>query len=78
MPDWVASVYTTSSFSGNLKESEEGKLGWFSKQSIPYEQMWEDDRYWLPILISGRTFKGSFEFSADGKKIVDYKVETLN
>lgn len=77
-PDWVASVYTTSSFTGNLIESEEGKLRWFSKQSIPYEEMWEDDKHWLPILISGKRFKGSFEFSQDGKKIVDYKVETLN
>jgi 8-oxo-dGTP diphosphatase len=33
---------------------------------IPYEEMWADDRHWLPLLIAGAHFEGYFEF--DGEK----------
>ena len=76
-PDWVATVFKTSSFSGEIKQSEEGELKWFSKRNIPYDHMWADDRYWLPILISGKQFRGTFEFTPRGEKIVSYKILRL-
>lgn len=76
-PDWTARVFKTSTFSGELKKSEEGELRWFSKWNIPYEQMWEDDRHWVPMLISGTKFSGVFEFTPDSKKIVTFKVVRL-
>ncbi len=77
-PDWTAQVFHTSTFSGDLKaRSEEGELRWFRKEDLPYEQMWEDDRHWLPLLVSGIRFKGVFEFTSDSKKIVSYKVTML-
>ncbi|OCH91301.1 hypothetical protein OBBRIDRAFT_812243 [Obba rivulosa] len=34
---------------------------------IPYEQMWADDPFWLPLLIQGRPFIGRADFGADGR-----------
>ncbi|MGI0080588.1 MAG: 8-oxo-dGTP diphosphatase [Nitrososphaerales archaeon] len=77
-PDWTAQVFKTSSFSGGMKkQSEEGELKWFNKWNIPYERMWEDDKHWLPILIAGNRFSGTFEFTPDSKKIVKFKVVRL-
>ncbi len=74
-PDWTAEVFHTSTFSGDLKAtSEEGMLRWFRKEDLPYEQMWEDDRYWLPLLTAGIKFKGVFEFTSDSKRIVSHRV----
>ncbi len=74
-PDWTAEVFLTTEFSGNLHESEEGKLQWFSKDDLPVNQMWQDDRYWLPSLIQGRKFRGRFQFSKDSKDLLYYDVE---
>jgi 8-oxo-dGTP diphosphatase len=73
-PDWTAEVFTSSDFHGTLKPSEEGELRWFKKSELPYDSMWEDDRHWLPLLIQGEKFRGSFEFTEDSKRLVSYKI----
>lgn len=76
-PDWTAEVYLSSDFDGVLKESDEGKLKWFEKENLPYDEMWQDDRHWLPLLVEGKKFKGTFEFTADSKNLVSVDVATM-
>jgi 8-oxo-dGTP diphosphatase len=76
-PDWVAEVFTTTNFSGTVKESDEGRLEWFSQDKLPIDNMWEDDRYWLPLLLEGTVFRGVFEFTSDSKKLVSHRIEKL-
>lgn len=33
---------------------------------IPYEKMWDDDIYWLPLLVQGRKFVGRADFVMEG------------
>jgi 8-oxo-dGTP diphosphatase len=63
MPDWVVHIFSTSSFEGQLQGNEEGELKWFSFESIPFEEMWEDDIHWLPHVLNGRRVEGEFFFS---------------
>ena len=44
-PNWIVYVFSTKVFKGNLKSNEEGFLQWFNFDEIPYEQMWQDDKY---------------------------------
>lgn len=77
-PDWTAVVFKTSNFSGSLRErSEEGTLEWFGRDRLPMDKMWEDDRYWLPLLLRGVGFAGRFEFTADSKKLVKHELRIL-
>jgi 8-oxo-dGTP diphosphatase len=77
-PDWTAVVFRTTSFKGKLRSrTEEGTLRWIEEDQLPLERMWEDDRYWIPLLLKGIRFKGTFEFTADAKKITSYKLEKL-
>ncbi|MEM1570641.1 MAG: 8-oxo-dGTP diphosphatase [Pyrobaculum sp.] len=55
-------VYTTSEYVGQPRESDEATPLWFSVSEIPYEKMWEDDRYWLPLVLQGEKIYGRFEF----------------
>ena len=73
-PDWAAEVFLTADFRGEIRESEEGRLEWFSKEKLPIDQMWEDDRYWLPLLLEGRKFTGVFEFTGDSKRLISHDV----
>lgn len=47
---------------GEPKETEEMKPEWFEKNKVPYEQMWEDDIYWLPRVLEGEFLEGCFYF----------------
>jgi len=54
--------FKASEFIGKLKESEEMKPKWFDVKEIPFNEMWPDDKYWLPLLLEGKRFKGVFHF----------------
>lgn len=36
---------------GEPQETEEMEPRWFGVSEVPYEQMWQDDRYWLPSIL---------------------------
>lgn len=38
----------------------EMKPQWYPLDSIPFDKMWVDDRYWWPHLLQGRTFDAYF------------------
>jgi hypothetical protein len=35
--------------------------------------MWEDDKYWLPMLVRGERFQTRWIF--DGDRMLDYEIE---
>ena len=67
-------VYRTRDFAGEPVETREAKPFWVPIDRIPYEKMWEDDRYWLPMLIRGQRFQARWIF--DGDRMLDYEIET--
>jgi len=72
--DWIVHVFSTNSFEGELKESPEGMLLWKGLDKIPYDEMWEDDQHWLPLLLRWKSFEGEFYYDVEGKKLLDYKM----
>jgi 8-oxo-dGTP diphosphatase len=65
VPHIICHVYRAEDFTGTPTETEEAAPVWFPFDEIPYDRMWEDDRYWLPLLLEGRTFEGKFSFDGD-------------
>jgi 8-oxo-dGTP diphosphatase len=65
-------VFLAHDFSGEPRESDEAVPLWTPLDAIPYDEMWEDDRHWLPLLIRGQHFAGYFEF--DGDRLLSRKV----
>ncbi|QLK27593.1 8-oxo-dGTP diphosphatase [Natrinema zhouii] len=65
----VCHVYRTRSFDGQPTSSEEAYPEWVSVADVPYDQMWEDDRLWLPGVLEGKTVVGEFRF--EGGKPLD-------
>ena len=76
-PDLLAHVFRATEFHGTLRESREGILRWFSADQPPFDEMWEDDRYWYKHAIAGRLFKGDFYFRGDFEKLTDHMIQLL-
>ena len=53
-------------------ESREASPLWTRMDQIPFEKMWEDDKYWLPMVIRGERFQARWIF--DGDRMVDYEI----
>ncbi len=62
-------VFTSQSYTGTVTETEEAAPFWCSIEDIPFNQMWEDDIFWLPEVISGKYCRGYFTFDDDEKLI---------
>lgn len=66
-------VYTASGYQGTPTETDEAIPLWTPENAIPYQEMWADDRIWLPFMLQGHTFTGRFLF--DGDSMLGYDVE---
>lgn len=75
--DWIVHVFSTKNFEGEPKPSKEGNLKWFDFEEIPYEEMWGDDRYWIPLLFKERCFQGNFYFDERGEKLLDFNLNVV-
>lgn len=55
-------IFAVGDFSGEPVETEEMRPQWFDVDKIPYETMWPDDQFWLPMFLAGKSFTGEFHF----------------
>jgi hypothetical protein len=66
-------VFRASGCDPEPEETEEAAPIWTPTERIPYDQMWEGDGLWLPLVLQRRRFSGRFIF--DGDTMLDYQVE---
>ncbi|WP_435335117.1 8-oxo-dGTP diphosphatase [Haloarchaeobius sp. TZWWS8] len=69
-------AYRTESYAGTPEETAEADPKWFRVAEVPYDEMWEDDRLWLPHLLDGRSVRGRFDFDEDGDELLEYELDT--
>ena len=55
-------IFCAQEYSGEPQGSEEMRPQWFKTDEIPFDTMWPDDKYWFPLFLSGKKFKGNFLF----------------
>jgi hypothetical protein len=58
-------VFSAENLSGTPTETPEARPEWFPLHAIPYGKMWADDALWLPQMLEGRNFHGTFLFEGD-------------
>ncbi|KAJ6590473.1 NUDIX hydrolase domain-like protein [Mycena vulgaris] len=66
-------IYRAEEYSGTITESDEMRPEWFTKSNIPFDSMWDTDRYWLPLLLAKRPFSGRADFERQGDVYIPKK-----
>ena len=71
-------VFLAQHWAGVPVESNEIRPRWFKLEDIPYSQMWDDARYWLPLALSGENFRAYFKFRNDNQTVGFVKFAPLD
>ena len=66
-------VFTSDDYEGEPTETDEASPIWVPVDAIPYEEMWEDDELWIPLVLKGVPFYGRYIFDDD--VMLDYRLE---
>jgi len=66
-PSWdqTAEVFVTFVYQGDAAESDEIAPRWFAEDSLPLPLMWDDARYWLPVVLAGELLDVLITFADD-------------
>lgn len=73
----VFHLYMVYEWNGIPIESEEMKPKWFDINNIPYEKMFPDDKYWLPLILEGKKVKAYFNFD-ENWNLISKEIHDLN
>jgi 8-oxo-dGTP diphosphatase len=67
-------VFLAGGFAGEPTETAEAAPLWWSMDALPFDEMWEDDRLWLPLALTGTRFSARWVF--EGDRMIDHHVST--
>lgn len=59
---------------GEPEETAEAIPLWLATERMPYDEMWADDRLWMPMMFAGQTVGGRVIF--DGDTLLDHEIWT--
>ena len=78
-PSWshAGAVYFLHCWDGEPAVSDEMEPRWFSPDALPYEEMWEADRIWLPMMLAGKKIRGVIYFDDDSSHVIGTEFEEV-
>lgn len=66
-PDMETHIFRIDLYQGKEDHSEEMEVKWFDIGSLPFSEMWPDDKFWMPLFLANKKFEGEFWFDKDYK-----------
>ncbi|MDR2337645.1 MAG: 8-oxo-dGTP diphosphatase [Deltaproteobacteria bacterium] len=77
----IMHVFLADEWAGEPTESEEMSPKWFKISDIPYNKMFADDIFWLPLILEEKYILADFDFNKDwtlaSSNIIEIKKEDL-
>src|SRR5262249_1037749 len=75
--DQTAEVFAATEFGGVAAESDELIPRWFDVGSLPLDGMWDDARYWLPLVLAGERVSADVTFADDCATVAAIRPDLL-
>ncbi len=69
-------LFSTRKAAGRARSSEEGPVKWVSLDELPLDEMWEDDRFWMPLMRMGARFNAVFAYDKGNRHIVEFAINS--
>lgn len=69
-------VFSTSDFAGRIRSTDEGELRWFKAAALPWKEMWDDDRYWVHLMLLGGAFDAKFYYDEKNRVVTEYSIRS--
>ena len=66
-----SNVFVCRTWTGEPAPSDELDPEWFELAAVPFGQMWDDARRWLPAVLAGGRVRRTFVFGADLATVVE-------
>ena len=78
-PKWNQFVlaYIINAWQGELKETEAIKPMSFQINDLPQSQMWDDNQYWVPLLLAGKKVRAVFLYGEDNRSVLEKSVSEI-
>lgn len=71
-------VFRGVDYSGEIIETEEMLPRWFNRNEIPFDEMWQDDKHWMPLFFEKKRFFGKFIFDRNNElRLTDIRAENF-
>jgi mutator protein MutT len=68
-------VFLVKEWAGQPQETEEMAPRWFKQNEIPYSEMWEADKIWIPLLLAGKKIQAEITF--EEKKLISTHIKEI-
>lgn len=66
-------VFVATGLDGTPEATAEARPEWRAVDDPPLDEMWPDDRHWLPDVLAGERVRGVFRFDADGDELLGHE-----
>jgi 8-oxo-dGTP diphosphatase len=69
-----AHVFSARDAKGRARSSAEGEVRWYLLGRLPEARMWEDDQYWVPLVLRGIRFDATFTYDEANRHVIGFSI----
>jgi 8-oxo-dGTP diphosphatase len=69
-------LFSARSFTGRLRSTDEGVVRWFHVSRLPLDEMWDDDRYWVHLMLNGCRFDARFSYDKENRWVEKFEIRS--
>lgn len=78
-PEWdmTSHVFVVRRWAGQVRECDEIRPEWFPVDALPYPQMWDEGRVWLPHVLRGERVELAATYGEDNDHLTAVSLQVV-